>query len=129
VANPHAQRGRETYIGVVCSDTKWFETARKESAQAADAMASARAKHIRSLGSIPLVVLSAGQASVTAGRGISAEVVEQMQVVQNELQAELVALSSNGKRVIAQESGHYIQVSQPELVVDAIREVVEAARR
>lgn len=126
---PIPKEVRKTCVGVVCSDTKWFETARRESAQAADAMAAARDKHIRSLSRIPLVVLSARQPAVTAGRGICAKAVEQMQTLQNELQAELVTLPSNGKHVIAQESGHYIQVSQPELVVDAIREVVEAVGR
>jgi pimeloyl-ACP methyl ester carboxylesterase len=52
-----------------------------------------------------------------------------MEATADTLQAELAALSTRGKRVIAEESGHYVQVSQPEVVVDAIREVVEAARR
>jgi pimeloyl-ACP methyl ester carboxylesterase len=30
--------------------------------------------------------------------------------------------------VIAEESGHHIQLEQPELVIEAIREVVEAAQ-
>jgi pimeloyl-ACP methyl ester carboxylesterase len=49
--------------------------------------------------------------------------------VWDELQVELAALSSNGKQVIAEESGHYIQLDQPELVIDAIRDVVEAVGR
>jgi hypothetical protein len=44
------------------------------------------------------------------------------------MQADLATLSPQGKQFIAEESGHYIQVDQPELVIDAIREVVEAAR-
>jgi pimeloyl-ACP methyl ester carboxylesterase len=35
----------------------------------------------------------------------------------------------NGRHVITTKSGHGVQVEQPELVVDLIREVVEAARR
>ena len=47
----------------------------------------------------------------------------------SELPAELAALSPRGKRVVAEQSGHYIQVEQPKLVIEAIREVVEAAQR
>jgi pimeloyl-ACP methyl ester carboxylesterase len=35
----------------------------------------------------------------------------------------------NGRHVITEKSGHGVQVEQPELVVDLIREIVEAARR
>lgn len=37
-------------------------------------------------------------------------------------------LSSNGKHIVAAKGGHYIQLDEPELVIDAIRQVVEAAR-
>ena len=35
--------------------------------------------------------------------------------------------SQNAEQIIAEDSGHYIQVEQPDLVIDAIRRVVEAA--
>jgi len=44
-------------------------------------------------------------------------------------QAQLAALSSNGKLVTAADSGHAIHLYRPNLVAGAIREVVEAARR
>jgi pimeloyl-ACP methyl ester carboxylesterase len=40
------------------------------------------------------------------------------------MQKELAGLSSQGKQVIAQKSGHYIQLDEPELVIDAIRELI-----
>ena len=46
-----------------------------------------------------------------------------------ELQRQFVQLVPGGRQVIAHESGHYIQLSQPALVVDAVRAVVEAVRR
>jgi pimeloyl-ACP methyl ester carboxylesterase len=45
-----------------------------------------------------------------------------------EMQRELVALSTNGRQIIAEQSGHCIHCSQPRLVIHAIREVVEEAR-
>jgi pimeloyl-ACP methyl ester carboxylesterase len=81
------------------------------------------------LGDLPLIVLSAGatfdqmpEAVVTAiGRDVLAQVIQ----VSQELQQELVSLSTQGKQVIAEKSGHYIQWDQPDLVIDAIREVAD----
>jgi pimeloyl-ACP methyl ester carboxylesterase len=44
------------------------------------------------------------------------------------LQEDLAALTPNGRLVVAEESGHFIPGDQPELVIEAIREVVEAVR-
>ncbi len=48
--------------------------------------------------------------------------------VWTELQSELAKLSPRGKHVIAAETGHIVQLGQPELVVSAIREMVEEVR-
>jgi pimeloyl-ACP methyl ester carboxylesterase len=45
------------------------------------------------------------------------------------LQQELLSLSRNSKRLIAEKSFHAVTIDQPEVVVRAIREVVEAVRR
>jgi pimeloyl-ACP methyl ester carboxylesterase len=44
------------------------------------------------------------------------------------LQRDLVSLSDRGCLVVARESGHVVSVDQPEVIVDAIRTVVEMAR-
>ena len=44
------------------------------------------------------------------------------------LQDELAALVPGARHVVATESGHYIQLQQPELVIEAIRQVVEGVR-
>jgi len=44
-------------------------------------------------------------------------------------QAALAALSPQGQLVFVERAGHFIHVQQPAAVVDAIRQVVEAARR
>jgi pimeloyl-ACP methyl ester carboxylesterase len=43
-------------------------------------------------------------------------------------QDELAALLPDARHVIATESDHYIQIEQPDLVIDAVRAVVEAVR-
>jgi pimeloyl-ACP methyl ester carboxylesterase len=70
-----------------------------------------RLRQAHALGDLPLVVL---------GR-------KESEKRQKELN-ELVALSRAGKLVIAKDSGHEIHLYRPELVVQAIREVVTAAR-
>ncbi len=40
----------------------------------------------------------------------------------------LAALEPDAKHVVATESDHYVQIEQPDLVVDAVRQVVEAVR-
>jgi len=71
-----------------------------------------------SLGNLPLIVLSRGQ------QGAPPE----EQRARDAMQQELVALSANGKQVIAAESGHGIQYDQPELLIDSVRELVELVR-
>lgn len=45
-----------------------------------------------------------------------------------EMQRNLVGLSPKGRQVIAEKSGHFIHQDQPELVIDAVRQVVEESK-
>jgi len=45
-----------------------------------------------------------------------------------DLQKSLLALSTNSKEVLAENSGHHIMVDRPDLVISAIRDVVEGAQ-
>ncbi|MEM1393747.1 MAG: hypothetical protein AAF757_04725 [Cyanobacteria bacterium P01_D01_bin.116] len=45
-----------------------------------------------------------------------------------ELHADLAKESLQGIQIIANNSGHAIQLDEPELVIDAIRQVVEKVR-
>ena len=77
-------------------------------------------------GDFPLVVLSA--TGYIDHPGVSNEVDEKLHQVLVGLHKELVALSPNGTHVIAEGSGHGIQHDRPELVLGAIRQVVEEVR-
>jgi pimeloyl-ACP methyl ester carboxylesterase len=86
----------------------------------------------KSLGDLPLIVLSAG---ITADEeyaqmggaksGVSREVYAKVFEANQEMQKELAGFSTQGKQVIATESGHMIHYNQPDLVIDAIRTLVE----
>ena len=90
-----------------------------------DSFAEMRAAKITSLGDIPLVVLSHGNNPIPF---LSEAENQQMEQAWQIMQAELTAQSSNGEQIVAEQSGHYIQLDQPQLVIDAVCQVVEAAQ-
>jgi pimeloyl-ACP methyl ester carboxylesterase len=79
------------------------------------------------LGDKPLIVLTAGPLQLE-GMGLSQEQMDQMDEAHTRSQAALTQASQNSEQTIAEDSGHYIQMEQPDLVIDAIRQVVDAAR-
>ena len=119
----------KTYVALLAIDSRFFETLIEEAASVKETFAMVRAAQIGSLGDIPLVVLTHGLSTVPDPLGLSDEEAQQAEAVWDELQAELAALSSSGEQVIAEESGHLVHIDQPELVIDAIRQVVEAVGR
>ena len=80
------------------------------------------------LRSIPLVILSRGQAMAMPADlpgGLSGGMLE---TAWQSAQQGLAGLLPDARHVIATESEHYIQLQQPELVIDAVRAVVDAVR-
>lgn len=67
------------------------------------------------LGTKPLIVLS---------RGLSDGASPETEAAWRALQIDLVKRSSDAEQVIAEKSGHYIQFFEPELVIDAIKQVL-----
>ena len=45
------------------------------------------------------------------------------------MQKELPTLSTQGKRTIAKNSSHYIQLDSPDLMIDEVRKMLEKVRR
>ena len=71
---------------------------------------------VTSLGDLPLIVLSQG----SKGSKMSDERFQKW----SSLQLDLTKLSSNSQLIIAEKSGHNVQLDQPELVVDAVQRLV-----
>ncbi len=80
------------------------------------------------LGDKPLVVLTAGK-ELEPPPGISPEMEKEVTKIWFAMHEELAGLSSNGKRIISPKSGHMIQLEDPGLVIDVIREMVEEIRQ
>ena len=75
------------------------------------------------LGNIPLVVLTRG---LSDENGQDGKAFEQEH---NEDQAAMALLARNGKQVVAEHSGHHIQVDEPSLVIKTIRDVLLAMKK
>ena len=118
---------REMGLAVALKDS-FFRTVVVETETLEDTFSEVRDAKITTLGEIPLIVLTAvDQFDALEGK-VPAEDIPQLKAVVRELGMELAALSSNGKLVPVHGSGHFIQVDQPQAVIDAIREVFEAVR-
>ena len=91
------------------------------------------------LRSIPLVVLSADHpwgpqvpSMIEAGilpKDVPADFGYVTDAAQKKAQEQLAKLVPNAKHIVKTNSGHEIHKEQPQLVIDAIREVVDAVRR
>jgi pimeloyl-ACP methyl ester carboxylesterase len=76
---------------------------------------------------MPLVVLSHGRADDPSERPPGWPLAEEERIFR-ELHAEIAHLVANGRHVIAEGVGHDIHQERPELVKEAIRQVVAAVR-
>ena len=84
------------------------------------------ARRLKSLGDRPMVVLTAAKARSLAQLppGFTEEYLLEERAVWQELQAELATLSSESQHIISEQSGHLMYFDQPDLIVEAIRDVL-----
>jgi pimeloyl-ACP methyl ester carboxylesterase len=124
--SPNTPPEVEAKRAAIYSHTRSMYSYADEMSAIAVSMEQLRAAPMR-LGDKPLIVLTRGMKE--ANQAGSPEGADQGEQAWAELQADLARRSSSGKQIIAEKSGHYIQFDQPDLVIDAIRQVVEATRR
>ncbi len=97
-------------------------------AEELQAMFAARSKTPYQLGDIPLVVLIGGKGEQTP-QGISADEWQRLSDEKRKQKTELANLSRNSKVIVSEKSGHHIQLEEPNLVVSAIRQVIDSVRK
>lgn len=98
-------------------------------AEELQAMLVARSKTPYQLGEIPLVVLIGRKKAGETPQGITAEEWKRLSDEKRKQKTELANLSRNSKVIIAEKSGHHIQLEEPELIVNAIRQVIDSVRK
>jgi pimeloyl-ACP methyl ester carboxylesterase len=114
------------YVSIVpplMADYEGYETL--DFAAASETMATAAVA--QPLPALPLVVVVHEQpfGIPTSELGFAPEALE---TAWRTAQEQLAALVPTGRFVIAEESAHYVQLQQPELVTTAVRQVVDAVR-
>jgi pimeloyl-ACP methyl ester carboxylesterase len=112
LARYRAVLGTTGFFGAAAAETSAFEAN----------LAAARATPLPPLGDLPLVVLTRGRADPLPG--LSEADNRRFEEEWGKLQAELPRLSRRSRTVNATDSGHDIHLTQPELVVEAIRSVI-----
>lgn len=80
------------------------------------------------LGDVPLIVLTGGRTFATSDPS-EAQKYAQAQRVWNMLQSELAKLSSRGRQVIVEDSGHMMQYEARTVIIRAVREIVAEVRQ
>lgn len=88
--------------------------------------AQIRAQKLANLDPIPVVVISHGR--IDDAPMLDPQVVRLAEETFQQCQRAMVDESPRGRHIIATESGHSIPFEQPELVLNAIRELVDQAR-
>ena len=83
----------------------------------------------RSFGDRPLIVLTQSPETGQAYPGLTAAQVDAQNALWSRLHEELAALSARGVHRVVEGAGHYIQKDRPDVVIDAIRRVIEDSRR
>ena len=113
----------------------WFRSQSPRAAAGPDfwaeelqAMYVARAKTPHQLGDKPLVVLLAKPGVGNPPPGITADEWKRVNEEKRQQKVGLTDLSRNSKLMVAERSGHHLQLDEPHVVTDAIRLVVEAVR-
>lgn len=79
-----------------------------------------------SLGDLPLTVISHDPDK--GSNDLPPDLAQATNAAWEKMQEDLTHLSTRGTRTIAKNSSHYIQVDRPDMVVDAVRTLVDASR-
>lgn len=89
----------------------------------------AQARAAGGLGDRPLIVLTRGRKPSPSGDAeMDRQIAAYEQVWMHEMQPQLAHLSTRGRQIIVENSGHQIPEEAPDAVIEAIREVVVATQ-
>lgn len=118
---PQSVKDARKFLATLPTDPSMNPERMDIGASAAQVRASGR------LGDKPLIILSHSP-TWRMVPDLPDDVLQRLERVSQELQVELLGLSSNSTHKIATKAGHYIQVDEPKLVIDAILRVVTESK-
>jgi pimeloyl-ACP methyl ester carboxylesterase len=110
--------------GVVASSPSHMEAMIAET----ESVYAMQTQPVSTLGALPLTVISHGQLDADAvPLSLGPQVREEYEHAWQKLQQEITSLSRRGKRLVAEKSGHNVIYDQPEIIIDAILEMLHTA--
>jgi pimeloyl-ACP methyl ester carboxylesterase len=88
---------------------------------------AAQTQPVSTLGDLQLTVISHGQLDANAvPPSLGPQVRDDYEAAWQDLQVQITSLSTRGRRIVAERSGHNVIFDQPELVIQSILEMVES---
>ena len=109
--------------GVMASSDSHAEALVAES----ESVYAARTQPVSTLGDLPLTVISHGQLDANAvPPALGQQVRDDYEAAWQKLQVEITSLSTRGRRIVAERSGHNVIFDQPEIVIEAILEMMKS---
>jgi pimeloyl-ACP methyl ester carboxylesterase len=81
---------------------------------------------MQTFGDLPLIIVSSGKSQAEEMPDIPVQAALAFDRAWNEMQYELTKLSTRGTHLTARKSGHYIHYDEPELVVEAIHQIIKS---
>ena len=124
------------YDGLTPDQQAVFETLNFIPERIDNVSSFAQVRNAAAVGAIPVVVLTADRRPITAediaaGKFppiVTEDFADDLWTAQWAAQDRLASLFPNGEHITNTNSGHYIQLEQPQLVIDSIRELVDKVR-
>lgn len=86
---------------------------------------AAEVQSLKSFGDIPLVIITGASPIRNENMNASQETKDFMTNKFQEFQKDLLTLSTSSTQVLATKSEHYVQISEPELVIGSIRKLIQ----
>lgn len=92
------------------------------------AQSLAEVDQVQTFDNLPLVIISAAKSPAESWPDLPIQAALAFTQTWNNMQSELPSLSTRGSHITTKKSGHYIHCDEPELVVEAIRQMVKTIR-
>jgi len=109
------------------ANCNWYSAREQLAEFMAFADSAAQTAQTGSLSDMPLVVLSHDPDKTSTD--LPADLAKSVNDAWEKMQEDLAHLSTRGTQIVAKNSSHYIQVDRPDLVINAVRDVVDQSRK
>lgn len=117
---PEKEQAEYSYI--LRTKPTFYQTVISESGNLDNSFAQVKDMNITLLGNIPLIVISS---SATMEMALTPELSVKADRVMRQLQSEISIQSTSGSHITAEGTTHYIQIVQPQIVINAIKQVLQ----